>query len=48
MRNKNKDWDLTVTTMREFACPRIQKMPGASKGVRQLDGFMSILFDAEQ
>lgn len=46
--NKNKDWDLTVITTREFACPRTQKMPGTSKGVRQLDAFMSVLFDAEQ
>lgn len=48
MWNKNKDWDLTVITTREFACPRTQKMPGTSKGVRQLDAFMSVLFDAEQ
>ena len=43
---KNKDWGLRVITVREFACPRTQKMAGTSKEVRQLDAFMSVLFDA--
>lgn len=34
--------------VREFTCPRTQKMTGTSKEVRKLDAFMSVLFDAQQ
>lgn len=37
-----------VIALREFACPRTQKMPDTSKGIRQFDAFVGVLLDPRQ